>query len=188
MPIVVKGLGKMKSRLRKITPDLYKEMNKSIALVMLPVRNNARAYVPNSPLSGWSASTGSWASRHYDKGVIKKGIYYSIGKSKPNDRGFRSLYYVGNSTAAGAIYETARNPQPWVGPKGPASKKYSHSRNPKAGSQFIEAMGGQVKGVSEKKTGRLIYRSWAEQNGKVVPAVVKAINSVALKFNAKGAI
>ena len=184
MPVVVKGLASLKSRLRKITPDLYKEMNKDIAAVMIPVRNIARGYVPDPPLSGWAADSGAWATRRYDAAIIRKGIYYSTGKTRPNQSGFRSLYYVGNASAAGAIYETAKKPQPWVGPKGTAGKKYSHSRNPNAGQQFIDALQGEVRGA-EGKSGRLIYRSWAEQNGKVVPAVIKAINTVALKFNAK---
>lgn len=184
MPVVVKGLADLKRRLNKITPDLYKQMNKDIAAVMIPVRNVARSYVPEPPLSGWAANSGTWASRRYDTTIIRKGIYYSIGKTKPNRSGFRSSYYVGNASAAGAIYETAKKPQMWVGPHGPAGKKFSHSFNPNAGAQFLNAMGGNVKG-SGNKSGRLIYRSWAEQNGKVVPAVIKAINQIALAFNAR---
>jgi hypothetical protein len=183
MPVEVKGLASLKSRLKKITPDLYKQMNKDIAAVMIPVRNVARSYVPEPPLSGWAANSGAWGSRRYDATIIRKGIYYSIGKTKPNQKGFRSLYYVGNSSAAGAIYETAKKPQVWVGPSGPAGKKYSHSSNPKAGQQFVDAM-GEVRGT-EGKSGRLIYRSWAEQNGKVIPAVIKAINTTVRKFNDK---
>ena len=84
-----------------------------------------------------------------------------------------------NNSRAGAIYEGAgRNGaqgQPWVGPNGPASKKFSHSRNPKAGAQFIAAMpelSGSLKG-----RGRLIFRAWAENKGVAEGIVNKAIST-----------
>jgi hypothetical protein len=36
-----------------------------------------------------------------------------------------------------------------------------------------------------KQKGRLIYRAWFEESNKVIPAVVKAINTVATDFNIK---
>jgi hypothetical protein len=47
-------------------------------------------------------------------------------------------------------------------------------------------MGGQInfKGAGKQK-GRSLYRAWAEDNGRVVPAVVTAINTVVEKFNKK---
>jgi len=56
--------------------------------------------------------------------------------------------------------------------------------NPAAGRQFIGGAGGQanMKGAGKSK-GRAIYRAWAEDNGRIVPAVLKAINYTATKFN-----
>lgn len=89
-----------------------------------------------------------------------------------------------NNSRAGAIYESAgRNGlqgQPWVGPKGPAGKKYSHSRNPKAGQQFIAAMPpltGSLKG-----RGRLIFRAWAQNKGVAEGIVNKAITTAELEL------
>jgi hypothetical protein len=36
-----------------------------------------------------------------------------------------------------------------------------------------------------KQRGRLIYRAWFEESNKVIPAVVKAINTVATDFKNK---
>ena len=188
MPVELKGLGNTQRAMRKFTPDLYKKMNAEISAVMLPVRNEARDYVPFKVLSKWQNQTGIWAAsdRTYDAGTIKKGIVYRRGRTKANDKGFRSSYRIVNSTAAGAIYETAgrKNPagQPWVGAKGKGGNSYSHSDNPQAGLRFINSMGGQLVGGGKFK-GRLIYRAWAKQNGKVIPSVINSINSAIMEFN-----
>jgi hypothetical protein len=67
-------------------------------------------------------------------------------------------------------------------------KDYGKSNNPNAGRQFVDAanrtgslvnsrprVAGQRGKVSRKFTGRLIYRAWAEDNGKTQDAVLKAI-------------
>ena len=188
MPVELRGLANTQKAMRKFTPDLYKKMNSEISAVMLPVRNEARDYVPLKVLSKWQNQTGVWAlsDRTYDAITIKKGIVYRRGRTKANDKGFRSSYRIVNSTAAGAIYETAgrKNPsgQPWVGAKGKGGGSYSHSDNPRAGLRFINSLGGQLVGGGKFK-GRLIYRAWAKQNGKVIPSVINSINYAILEFN-----
>ena len=188
MPIELKGLGNTQKAMREFTPDLYKKMNKEISDVMLPVRNEARGYVPFKVLSGWTNQRGIWAEtgRGFDAVAIKKGIVYRRGRTRANQSGFQSSYRIVNTTAAGAIYETAgrKNPagQPWVGAKGKGGRDYSHSDNPRAGLRFINSMGGQLVG-SEKTKGRLIYRAWAKQNGKVIPSVINSINNAISEFN-----
>jgi hypothetical protein len=65
-----------------------------------------------------------------------------------------------------------------------SDKAYSQSGNPNAGKQFIAAMGpiykatrkeGQTGRVSRKMNGRLIFRAWGEDNGKVNAKIMKAI-------------
>jgi hypothetical protein len=41
-----------------------------------------------------------------------------------------------------------------------------------------------MKGEGKQK-GRLIYRAWYEESGKVIPAVANAIESVTKEFNKK---
>jgi hypothetical protein len=186
MPVELKGLANTKRAMRQFAPDLYKQMNDELKAIMLPVRNEARGYVPFKQVSGWMNQHGTWENRVFDAAAVKKGIVYTQGKSKANEAGFQSSYIVYNKTAAGAIYETAgrKNPagQPWVGRKGIAGKRYSHSSNPKAGMQFINSLGGQLVGGGKTK-GRLIYRAWAHQNGKAIPAGIKAINRAITEFN-----
>jgi len=188
MPVELKGLANTQKAMRKFTPGLYQRMNSEISAVMLPVRNEARGYVPLKSLSGWMNQTGIWADtdRKFDSLTVKKGIVYRRGRTKVNDKGFRSSYRIVNTTAAGAIYETAgrKNPsgQPWVGAKGKGGGSYSHSDNPQAGLRFINSLGGQLVG-SDKQRGRLIYRAWGKQNGKVIPAVINSINYAIMEFN-----
>ena len=91
-----------------------------------------------------------------------------------------------NNSRVGAIYESAGRvgvPQPWVGPKGPAGKRYSHSSNPKAGEQFINALPpltGSLKG-----RGRLIYKAWALNQGKAEGAVNKAISTALTELRSR---
>jgi hypothetical protein len=90
-----------------------------------------------------------------------------------------------NKSAAGAIYETAgRNgPQPWVGPKaGGASKKVSRSVNPKAGATFIENLPELTSSL--KGRGRLIFKAWAQDQGKAESAARTAIDKTTKAFNA----
>jgi hypothetical protein len=132
-----------------------------------------------SPLSGWadrSFNEGSFPT--YSASTIKSKIGYTTSVGKKNAKGFSSMASIYNNSRAGAIYEGAgrANPQgqPWVGPKGPAGKRYSHSRNPKAGQQFIESM-PELTG-SLKGRGRLIFKAWSQNQGKAEGAVMKAIS------------
>jgi len=186
VPVELKGLANTKRAMKEFTPDLYKKMNDELKTIMLPVRDEARSYVPFNTLSGWMNQKGLWENRRFDAAAVKKGIVYSQGRTRPNEKGFRSNYVVYNKTAAGAIYETAgrKNPagQPWVGKKGNSSKRFSHSNNPRAGQQFINSLGGQLVGGGKTK-GRLIYRAWARQNNKAIPAAIKVVNQAITEFN-----
>jgi hypothetical protein len=185
MPINVSGVKELQKALREVDPTLNTTMRKYIKAQMIPVRNDARGYLPSNSevLSGWTKLAGIIgpmkyrAFPQYDESVAKKGIVYREGKNQRNRAGFSSIFYVANTTAPGAIYETA-------GRKNPFGDLKSQSLNPAAGRQFIAGAGGQanMKGAGKSK-GRAIYRAWAEDNGRIVPAVLKAINYTATKFN-----
>jgi len=163
---------------------------------------------------------GKWATRFYDQAVASRGVTFSASPTKANKSGFRSLATIFNKSAAGAIYETAgrKNPQGlppaqrvtgWTGGafgKGQlgkvweSGKQVNKSANPNAGKQFIGALPPLVDsqqsnspGRRTRKTkGRLMFRAWAEDQGKTTAAVVKAIQnanmSVVKKSNARGEI
>jgi hypothetical protein len=185
MPVNVTGVKQLQKALREVDPTLNITMRKYIKNQMIPVRNKAQGYLPKNEevLSGWTKLAGIIGPMKYrsfpkyDESVARKGIVYREGKNTRNNRGFSAIFYVANITAPGAIYETA-------GRKHPSGDPKSQSLNPGAGKQFIDGAGGQMnmKGFG-KQRGRVIYRAWAEENGRVIPAVVKAIDYTATKFN-----
>jgi hypothetical protein len=91
-----------------------------------------------------------------------------------------------NKSAAGAIYETAgRNgPQKWIGPKvGGTGKGYSRSVNKDAGEQFIKNLPDLTSSL--KGQGRLIFKAWAQDQGKAEGAAMTAIDKTVTAFNAR---
>jgi hypothetical protein len=185
MPVNVTGVKELQKALRDVDPILNITMRKYIKAQMIPVRDKARGYLPGNSevLSGWTKLAGIIgpmkyrAFPKYDESIAKTGIVYREGKNQRNSAGFSAIFYIANTTAPGAIYETAGRKNPFGDPK-------SESNNPTAGRQFIGAAGGQLnmKGGGKSK-GRTMFRAWAEDNGRVVPAVLKAIDYTATKFN-----
>ena len=187
MPVNVTGVKQLQKAMREVEPELNKQMSKDIKTAMLIVRDAARGYLPqqNEVLSGWGKGTASAdtikyrAFPAYDYSLAKSLIKYNAGTNKRNRSGYRAAFYVANISAPGAILETA-------GRKNRRGSSDSESLNPNAGIQFIESAESisQMKGQN-KQRGRLIYRAWFEESNKVIPAVVKAINTVATDFNIK---
>jgi hypothetical protein len=179
MQIELQGNADLRKALRRFAPDLEKSLKIEMKRGLAPVAKAARGFVPSqSPLSGWaprSFNEGFFPT--YNASLIKSKIGFTTSVSKKNKNGFSSMASVFNNSRAGAIYESAgrngKQGQPWVGPNGPGGNRYSHSRNPKAGEQFIGAMpelSGSLKG-----RGRLIFRAWAENKGVAEGIVNKAV-------------
>jgi hypothetical protein len=177
--------------MRAVDDDLFKEMNTSIKAVMLPIRDKARGFLPRQDevLSGWGRPTASVATANYrafpayDYQTAKTGIKYKAGSNKRNRNGFSVTNYVSNESAPGAIFETA-------GRKNPRGTTGGASLNPNASIQFIESlpeMTNNYKTTGRKRDGRLIYKAWSEDSGKVYKKVVDAVEKTANKFNAKQA-
>jgi hypothetical protein len=72
-------------------------------------------------------------------------------------------------------------------------KGYNNSLNPNAGKQFIDNLNstgqlvnarpkGLVGSPGRKQTGRLIFRAWAEDNGRANAAVIKALENASKMF------
>lgn len=201
MPVELDNAVALRKALKQHAPELAKETQKEIAGHLRKVVNRARGFVPSdSPLSGWANPVGEWEYRAFNSGIIKKGLGYSTTPTKPNKRGFRSLATIFNKSAAGAIYETAGRKTPAGLPPAQRVKKYrggqfiteweggrdvNKSANPNAGRQFIAALPPLVDsqqsnsaGRRTRKTkGRLMFRAWAEDQGRTTAAVVKAIQA-----------
>jgi hypothetical protein len=58
------------------------------------------------------------------------------------------------------------------------------SLNENAGRQFIASMGA-LYGAPQSAQGRMIFRAWSEDQGRVTHAVNLAINTAVATFNAK---
>ena len=189
MPAVeLRGNSDLRKALRRFAPDLDKELKMELRKALSPVVRKARGYVEASTMTNWnekSSSTGMFPK--YNAFVISKGIGFSTGVTKINKNGFSSMAKIYNKSRAGAIYEQAgvKNPQgqPWVGPKGPAGSKYSHSNNPNAGQQFINNLPPITSSL--KGRGRLIYRAWNESKGVAEGAAMKAIDKATSTFMAR---
>ncbi len=186
----IQGLNAAIKNIRKISPDLLKEMNREIKVLTKEMVQDAKGYAPRTVpagLSNWGNTGKQWSA--FNSSEIIRGIRVSTARNKIGNNGWSSQVKLLNASAAGAIYETAgrKNPigQPWVGPNGGGSKRYSKSRNPNAGRQFIEAIerdsGITVRG---EKQGRIIQKAFDENKAEIVPAVTSAIFRASEKFNA----
>jgi hypothetical protein len=198
MPTEVVGAVALKKALNKYAPDLAKELTKELGAVLKPIVNEARSFVPiASPMSGWSEVTSPRGRfPKYNAMEIRKGIIYKTTPSKPNRAGFVNNIRIQNKSMIGAIYETAGRKngqgQDWVGPKaGGASKGVSRSNNPYAGNQFISNLGqlyGPTRKGDHRMMGRLIFRAWANTQGRANASVFKAIENTTTKFNRRTAM
>jgi hypothetical protein len=222
MPVEVKGIIEVQKALKKFAPDLYKEMNKEIRSAMREVVNEARTNVPNQiqGLSGWQDQGKEVVSRtagkargfpKYNPDVIRKGLTYSLGRSRRNYSGFVNVYRLLNRSAAGAIYETAGRKNPdgrapvqsaiyqnqitqgtegyyfYKGKKIARATRNYNSNNPFAGYHFVNSIDDEARlesiGRGRKNKGRLLYAAFAKDQGKVTKATFKAIDTAILKFN-----
>jgi hypothetical protein len=103
-----------------------------------------------------------------------------------------------NYKPASVVYRTGDGPgdftiryyQEWDNSQ---RKGYNNSLNPNAGKQFIENLNstgqlvnarpkGLVGAPGRKLTGRLIFRAWAEDNGRANAAVIKALENASKMF------
>jgi hypothetical protein len=204
MPVNVSGIKEMKKALGLVDKDLLKEVQGEIRAAMIPIRDKAKGYAPadSAVLSGWTKSAGLIGpSRYrtfpkYNQQQVVDGIKYSAGANKRNSKGWSANNYVSNNSAPGAIYETAgrKNPNgaPWIGlDVDNNNKEISHSLNPNAGAQFIAAMPGLVNARPQgmvgnnrgyKQKGRLIFRAAAEEQGKAMGHILKALEKTATTF------
>ena len=180
MPVEIDGAVELKAALERFTPDLAYNMEKHIEKALVPIVKEARDLVPaQATLSTWAAysSKRQGSFPFFNSLQVKAGIKYTTEPTKPNRKGFSYAAMVYNSTASGAIYETAGRKNPYGRPVNPyagkekditdinpellaayqkklKNKKYSRSTNPNAGRQFIQSMPPLVDARNNKMRGR----------------------------------
>lgn len=214
MPTEVKGGLALRKALKQFTPDLAKDLRKEMAALLSPIVKNARGFIPSqAPLSGWGKASVTGRFPEWSSSEAKAGIGYKTTPSKVNRSGFKSLARIQNVSAAGAIYETAGRVNPNGREQGSAfivqargNKNYGknivaanrnqgRSRNPQAGSIFVQAINqyGEIVDAnnqtgrgrrSRKMKGRAIFKAWKEDGGKTNASVLKAIEASKQKFDA----
>jgi hypothetical protein len=118
-------------------------------------------------------------------------IYETAGRKNPQGRApFQQIDPSAPGTSFGAVqgFEGRVRAKEYTYNK--STREYA-SNNPFAGYQFVTSMPAltsqpRIKGVrsgGRKTKGRLIYKAWAQDSGKVYDAILGAINATAVKFN-----
>lgn len=202
MPVVVSGIPELRKALKEFAPDLRKEMDKEIRTALKEVVSAARAKVPGSPpgnLYAWADNGKESKSRtsrfrafpKYNAGEIRRGLTYSMGRTKRNKYGFAGLYSLFNKDAAGTVVELAGRVHPY-GRKQKAGRRFGESykdigmsNNPDAGRRFTLAMNElplKQFDKNERNRGRLLYAAYAENQGKALSSVFKALNKAIRLF------
>lgn len=136
---------------------------------------------------GWA-----YAARIVNSSAVGS-IIETAGRKNPNGRKQGPI-------VAYAV-KTGPNTQEFGGYRRDTGKKYSNSANPNAGRQFIQALGPltnadtrlKIKGTtvgykskgrgSRKFKGRLIFKAWAQDQGRAAGAVNSAIDKAIREFN-----
>ena len=190
MPVKVEGLETIVKAIRKVSPEVYKEMNKAIKPELKFLVAASREKIPTNfvGLSNWNSNPKPHGKfPEYDPTMMKSSYKYSIGGHRKLGSGWVNRYSIYTTNAAAAIVEFAGtvNPdgRPWVGPKGTAGKRFSHSPNPDAGVHFIKAINALRKAVKIGTTaGRIMYEAVFENNGRAKKATVAAIETALEKI------
>jgi len=193
MPVEVKGVVEARKILRKLSPGILKEYNAQIAAPLKEIARDAKSMTPDtfSGLSNFnypgydrkSAIQGRRPFPSFVPTVVRRGLTYSLAKTRANRSGWVALVSMLNKSAAGAIVETAgrRNPSGYSG---------SRSKNPHAGKQFIDAMNNQVgtlkqTGQTAKTQGRLMGAALVENQGRAQTVILRVLDQVAKTANEK---
>lgn len=209
MPIVLSGVDELKRALKKYAPDLRKEMDATIKGELKSVIDETKQKVPSTPpgrLYNWQDKGREPISRtHRERGFplynaleVRRGLTYRAGTSRFNKAGFAALFSLWNASAVGAIMETAgrvnSSGRPQMGNHGRGStQKFGQSNYSGAGHVFVGSMNGigalkPYKSATTQKhrsTGRLLYATYADRQGKTLDAIMKAIDLASKKLEAR---
>ncbi len=193
MPTEVKGVVEARKILRKLAPETLKAYNAQIAAPLKEIVKQARMDVPgtiqnlsrfNYPGYERESRTGrNRAFPSFESNVVRRGLTYSLAKSRSNRTGWSSLVSLLNKSAAGAIIETA-------GRQNRYGSLQSKSNNPDAGRWFIENLNNGIgnleqTGRTAKTSGRLMGRNLVEDQGKAKATILKVLDQVATQANAE---
>ena len=193
MPVEVKGVVEARKILRKLAPETLKAYNAQISAPLKDIVKSARNDVPgtienlsrfNYPGYERKSRTGrNRAFPSFESNVVRRGLTYSLAKSRANRSGWASLVSLLNKSAAGAIIETA-------GRQNRYGSSESKSNNPDAGRWFIDNLNNGIgdlaqTGRTSKTEGRLVGRNLVEDQGKVQATILKVLQQMTAQANAE---
>ena len=166
MPVQIEGIVEVSRAMRKLAPDIMREMQAELRPLVRETVNVARAKLPsqmgyelrnfNDP--GYERRSRTSKTRpfpSYDASEVRRGLTYSMGQTRANRSGYVSVLRLLNKSAAGGIIETAgrknlsgrgKSHQITVNRRYNPTKvtvsstKDSQSNNPGAGRHFIRAL------------------------------------------------
>ena len=193
MPTEVKGVVEARKILRKLAPETLKAYNAQIVAPLKEITKAARSDVPGTidnlsrfSYPGYERKSRTGRNRafpSFEPNVVRRGLTYSLAKSKSNRTGWSSLVSLLNKSAAGAIIETA-------GRQNRYGSSQSKSNNRDAGRDFIANLNNGIgnleqTGRTAKTSGRLMGRNLVEDQGKAKATVLKVLEQVAANANAE---
>lgn len=114
--VKVTGVRQTLRALKKLQPDLEKEVRKSINESVREVVLTARGFIPDQPMTGWTAE--SWGHRGWDKRTAIMGIKRQNPSRRVNGRGYFYAIDVANLSAPSMIYELAGTKSDGRSPQG----------------------------------------------------------------------
>jgi hypothetical protein len=166
MPTELKGASELRRALKKFSPDLDKATRDEMVGFLKPLIKKARGFMPSndSMPSGFVGTSQAGRFPKYDALTARRGVGYKLTPTKPNRQGWVQTVSIHNKTAGGVIYE-------WAGRK--------------SNSKFVSNLPGTLAG-SGKNSGRALFKSYLEDQGKAKAAIIKALEKAAATFNAKG--
>jgi hypothetical protein len=193
MPVEVKGVVGARKILRKLAPETLKAYNAQISAPLKNITKSARNDVPGTienlsrfSYPGYERKSRTGRNRafpSFESNVVRRGLTYSLAKSKGNRSGWASLVSLLNKSAAGAIIETA-------GRQNRFGSSESKSNNPSAGRDFIENLNKGIgnleqTGRTSKTQGRLLGRNLVEDQGKIQGTILKVLQQITAQANAE---
>ena len=168
MPTELKGASSFRKALKKFAPDLDKEVREEMLGFLKPLVKKAKGFMPSDsdmPSGFVKHEVKTSKFPMYDSRAAKRGIGYKMTATRPNSKGWSQTVSIHNKTAAGAIYETAGRKSGIVG-------------------NFTPRLPGTLEGA-RKVSGRSIFKSLAQDEGKAKAGIIKALEKAADKFNAR---
>lgn len=203
--LLIPDLDKLRRDLKKIDPQLSKDMAKALTAAAKPLVSKARTFVPSDIRTGsgnfiWQSdaptySTPQWINdtehrgRDADKrwvwrpNDVAKGIKIERQGTVDRGRRFGGRRFgkpLREVAALRVINKTAAGAIFELAGLNPgnATKDKSRSRNPRAGEDFEAVLNRQYVVQQGRKKGRILYRAAQDS----VPAIAKEVEQVVTRF------